>query len=205
MDETPAKALRRLQDREEIRDCVARYARGIDRLDRELTLSAYHADAIDDHGKFLGTPAEFVDWAFTMHRTFHLSHQHSILNQTCELDGDVAHAETYFLFASMNVSGPPWTLSGGRYIDRLERRSGRWAIAHRLCVRDWATTDSTLDPTDPTSLTATQASLTPALRSFFRGAPHGRRDTGDPSYDRPLVIDPVREAHWRDLQADQGD
>ena len=29
------------------------------------------------------------------------------------------------------------TLSGGRYVDRLERRDGRWAIVDRVCVVEW--------------------------------------------------------------------
>jgi hypothetical protein len=32
-----------------------RYSRAIDRLDRELLLSVYHEDAVDDHGVFVGT------------------------------------------------------------------------------------------------------------------------------------------------------
>mgnify|MGYP003694697913 CR=1 FL=1 len=29
------------------------------------------------------------------------------------------------------------TLAGGRYVDRLERRDGRWAIVDRVCVAEW--------------------------------------------------------------------
>ena len=35
-------------DREAITDCLYRYTRGIDRLDRDLVRSAYHDDAVDD-------------------------------------------------------------------------------------------------------------------------------------------------------------
>ena len=41
--------LQELCDGAEILDCLQRYARGIDRLDRELLRSAYHDGAIDDH------------------------------------------------------------------------------------------------------------------------------------------------------------
>ena len=44
-----SRRLRALEDRNEILDCLARYARGMDRLDRELARSAYHDDAIDDN------------------------------------------------------------------------------------------------------------------------------------------------------------
>jgi hypothetical protein len=41
-----------------IRDCSQRYAHGVDCFDRALLLSALHPDAIDDHGKFGGNPAD---------------------------------------------------------------------------------------------------------------------------------------------------
>ena len=31
----------------------------------------------------------------------------------------------------------PLIVSGGRYIDRLERRDGRWAIVARVCLVEW--------------------------------------------------------------------
>jgi hypothetical protein len=44
------------------------------------------------------------------------------LNHRCELDGDLAHAETYWLFAGRNTFAPAISLHGGRYLDRLEKR-----------------------------------------------------------------------------------
>ena len=38
-----------LADREAIRDCLYRYARGMDRCDEEMLRSAYWEDALDDH------------------------------------------------------------------------------------------------------------------------------------------------------------
>src|SRR5689334_16553807 len=116
-----------MQDREAIRDCLMRYCRGVDRFDRELILSAFHPDFIDEHGKFVGTREEFVDWALGQHCETHLSHQHYLMNHRCDLAGDVAHTETYFLFVAMNRKGKPVQMNGGRYIDRFERRNGTWA------------------------------------------------------------------------------
>jgi hypothetical protein len=84
------RTVTRLADRQAISDVLMTYSRGIDRLDRELLLSVYHEDAIDDHGVFVGSPEEFVDWAIAMHTATHLSHQHCIFNFTCDLDVDVA-------------------------------------------------------------------------------------------------------------------
>jgi hypothetical protein len=171
--------VRELWDKQAIRDCLMRYCRAVDRLDRELLITVYHEDAIDDHGVFVGDREAFADWVMALHSRAQLATQHIITNHNCELDGDVAHAETYWLFASMNTQGAPLTLSGGRYIDRFERRDGRWAIALRKCVADWrgAPGESWLPP-----------EIAEALNS---GAPPSR-DRSDPSYDRPLRFDESR-------------
>src|SRR5262245_22241598 len=141
MDEIDSRLdLARVQeliDRQSIRDCLYRYCRGVDRLDKELLLSAYHPGAIDDHGVFRGPVEEFVEWAFAGHRAKHHGHQHYIANHTCELDGDTAHTETYMFMLGHNVTGTPFTLHGGRYVDRFERREGEWRIAYRTSLVEW--------------------------------------------------------------------
>jgi ketosteroid isomerase-like protein len=180
-----------LQDRQAIHDCLMTYSRAVDRLDRELLLSVYHEDAIDDHGVFVGTPEEFADWAIAMHSATHLSHQHCIFNSTCDLDGDVAHTETYYMFVGLNRQGAPFAMSGGRYLDRLEKREGRWAIALRICVRDWAPLTETPETLDQASLTVVK-SLDEATKELMRTGAQPARDRSDPSYQRPLTIDPAR-------------
>ena len=59
MNETDTQMLRKLLDRQEILDCLTRYCRGVDRLDKSILLSAYHPDARDDHGLFVGHATEF--------------------------------------------------------------------------------------------------------------------------------------------------
>jgi hypothetical protein len=151
----------------------------VDRLDREMLLSVYHEDAIEDHGVFVGDREGFADWVIAFHSRAQHSTQHVINNHVCDLDGDVAHAETYYMFAAMNVDGAPLTLSGGRYIDRFERRQGRWAIALRKVVSDWwgAPGESTLSPEGRVVLNA-------GVRSA--------RDRSDSSYERPLHFDETR-------------
>ena len=62
MDAEAAALAREMKDRQEIYDCIMRYCRGIDRLDREVLLSAYHPDAIDDHGStYVGGVEGFAD------------------------------------------------------------------------------------------------------------------------------------------------
>ncbi|ANZ26746.1 hypothetical protein A4U64_20180 [Rhodococcus sp. WB1] len=186
-----AASVRELQDRQSIRDCLMTYSRAVDRLDRELLLSVYHPDAIDDHGVFVGSPEEFADWAIDMHTRTHLSHQHAIFNITCELDGDVAHTETYYMFVGLNREGTPLTMSGGRYLDRFEKRDGHWAIAARACIRDWAPLDSIPDQLDQVAMTVVK-NLPERTKTLMRTGPQPRRDRSDISYQRPLTIDPSR-------------
>lgn len=171
--------VRELHDKRAIRDCLVTYCRGVDRLDRELLLSVYHDDAVDDHGVFVGNREEFADWVLALHARAQNATQHIITNHACDLDGDVAHTETYWLFASMNTQGAPLTLSGGRYIDRFERRDGRWAIALRKCVGDWRGAPG-------------ESWLPPAIADALNSGATASRDRSDVSYERPLQFDEQR-------------
>ena len=163
----------RLEARAEIFDCMQRYARGIDRQDRPLLRSAYHDDAVDDHVGFVGPVEEFIDWALAYHST-QTRYQHYLLNHTAQVNGDEAHAETYYLFVGTDREpANHMTLSGGRYVARLERRDGRWAIVDRVCVAEWMT-ESTSQITDEVL----------AMLTDIKGADHGH---SDPSYTRPLT------------------
>lgn len=174
MDDTELARLRALADRAEILDCLTRYCRGMDRLDRDLARSAYHDGAVDDHVAFAGPVDDFLDWAFAYHRT-QARHQHYITNHTVDIDGDVAHGETYYLFVGTEGDeAAPLTITGGRYLDRLERRSGRWAIAARLCLVEWKTEAPTL-------------LVGPAL-DFIALSGTIARDGTDSSYARPLAV-----------------
>jgi hypothetical protein len=52
-------------------------------------------------------------------------HSHNITTHNC----DIAHCESYVIVAGRR--GNLTILIGGRYLDRLERREGRWKIALR--------------------------------------------------------------------------
>jgi hypothetical protein len=130
-----AAMVREQADRQAILDCLHRYTRGVDRHDRALMLSAYHLDAWDEHGVASGVAADFVDWAIGWHAEHQTRHQHIVTNHTVEFDGDTAHSETYYIFWGINRQGPP-SLAFGRYVDRFEKRDGKWAIAHRVCINE---------------------------------------------------------------------
>jgi hypothetical protein len=160
-------------DRQEILDCLTRTSRGMDRFDRELFLSGYHPDALIDAGAFVGRPDEVYEGGHALHEVGQSATLHNLMNHSCEIVGDVAHAETYYLYAGRNRDGGNW-LAGGRYVDRLERRGGAWKIAFRCTTVEW----SGLVP--------------PVAVPLFEGVPDlhlngaAARSREDLSYRRPL-------------------
>ncbi len=166
-------ALEQLLDRQQILDCLVRFSRGMDRFDRELFLSAFHPDATIAAGAFVGGPADLYDWASALHEQGQVATHHNLLNHSCDIDGDVAHTETYYLFVGRNRDDSNW-IAGGRYIDRMERRDGQWKIALRTNAIEW----SGIVPTMPIPFLDV-----PGIH--LNGAPS--RDRNDPSYQRPLI------------------
>lgn len=125
----------------EIRQVLASYCRGVDRRDAELLRSIYHPDATDDHTMFVGPGVEFADFIVGSLDGVETTGQHQITTSYIEVDGDVARVESYYLsFHPLAVAGEDrekllWT--GGRYLDRFEKRDGRWKIADRVVTVDW--------------------------------------------------------------------
>jgi 3-phenylpropionate/cinnamic acid dioxygenase small subunit len=164
--EVSESALLELLSKQEIIDCLHRHARGIDRLDKELFLSAYHRDAREWHGSFVGSPEELAVWLWSRHDQ-RVAAQHYVMNHTFDFAGDVAHVETYFISPSRRQDHDEVTVVGGRYIDRFERREREWRIALRILVREWGASL----PEEPTE----------------RASNIGLRSASDVSYRRPLT------------------
>jgi hypothetical protein len=137
LDPAEVAALRRLLDHQAIVDCVTRYARGVDRDDPELVRSAYHPDAVEDHGAYVGGVDGLVSFLAAAHRPFP-GYQRYVTNSTVDIDDDRAgaHAESYYLCV-LRQKGSGLLANGGRYIDRLSRRDGQWRIANRVVVMEW--------------------------------------------------------------------
>jgi SnoaL-like domain len=173
MDADRQARMDRLLDRQEIIDCLVRFSRGMDRFDRELFLSAFHADAVIAAGDFVGGPIGLYDWASTLHERGQVATHHNLLNNSCEIVGDTAHSETYYMFIGRNHDETNW-IAGGRYLDRLERRDGAWRIAVRTNVIEWS-------------------GMVPTMALPFAEVPdiHGNgapsRSASDLSYQRPLT------------------
>ena len=165
--------VRYLRDRTEIRDVSMRLARGDDRLDRDILFTAYADDAIDDHLGFCGSREEFFEWISDSHPRGMVTSLHHTTNQTCEIDGDRATTETYWLFTGPNKDGTN-SISFGRYLDRLERRAEGWRIVFRYATIDGVSV-----------LEGQEIPFQWAPDRFANGVPSQTRE--DPSYRRPFV------------------
>ena len=163
-----------LMSRAEITEVVVRYARAIDRLDEAMLRSCFHPDARHRHGDFAGLSSDFCTRALEICRAVVATH-HQLGPVSIDLDGEVAHVETYFTSHHRFGEAPPPggrpqedRVAGGRYVDRFERRDGAWKIAERIGIMEFLRYDP------------------PSDRGFWGGPPEqrGRRDRGDPVYRR---------------------
>jgi len=162
--------MQRVVDSEEIRQAIYSYARGVDRREGDLIRSAYHVDAWDDHGNWSGDRDRVVE--AIMSKPAHVevtSSMHHVGNILIELAGDVANVESYFVaYQVRRQDGKEYTrMRAGRYLDRFERREGRWRIARRSVVDDWSRLDEVV-------ATAAEVGPTNTL---------GTRDRTDRSYE----------------------
>ncbi len=177
-----AADVRYLKDRTQIIDALNRYTRGLDRLDRELALSAFHPDATDDrdapHDLYdqqargmapFGREAR-IDWLMTLLGGFKYT-AHYITNFSIDIQGDEAHCETYVITTVLEGEPGDWIVLGGaRYVDRLVRHEDRWAIMHREVPLDF--------------------NVIVGTRKLPAEVTWGLRDRSDRSYVRPLSLKP---------------
>lgn len=137
MTEIPTE-LQPVIDREAIRDCCARLARGEDRRNAETISSAYWPDSRSDYGVFEGSFDEYLAWVVPGADAI-TNTQHVLGQSYIELDGDRARVETQVVsYHRVDMGeGEQDTVIGGRYLDRFEKRNGEWRIAHRTMLYDW--------------------------------------------------------------------
>jgi hypothetical protein len=129
--------------KQEIRDVLSRYSRGLDRMDKEMAYSVWHDNGTAlYYDMFEGTGHGFVDWVWEAHVSMQC-HSHQITNVLTEVDGDTAVSEAYVtvvLWTLADTNGKQMEIVGrGRYLDRWSKREGSWAIDHREHVLDMQT------------------------------------------------------------------
>ncbi len=156
--------------KQEIRDAMSRYCRAMDRRDEALAASIWHEGGTAVYGDYFdGTGAQFAEWVTKTHEGFE-RHSHQVTNVLVEVgsDGETAVSESYVTVALWSAPVPgrgvTQVTSRARYLDRWERRDGRWGIVARLLIDD-ATVQQVLTPMEVTPPGGV-----------------GRRDPQDPSY-----------------------
>lgn len=137
-----------LAARQEISDVIHRYCHAIDRRRWWLMETVFHEDATYKFTAIEGGWRHFVAEARRLVDPLAVTH-HQVSNILVALDGDVAHTETYLTAYHLVPADYPTDLAfpgtgqayevvtGGRYVDRFERRNGVWKIAHRTGLFDW--------------------------------------------------------------------
>jgi len=147
----------RLLDKQEIQEVVYAYCRGIDRRDLDAVRACYHPDATDEHGSFSGSVDAYLEWvdgllarySWTMHFVGNvlIEFPNQKLNEEGKDDAknasngvDVAAAESYGISLHRSEEVKPYLnlAIGFRYLDRFERREGRWRIFERVAVSEWS-------------------------------------------------------------------
>jgi hypothetical protein len=136
--------------REQIRDRLHLYCKGIDRRDWALVRSCFADDHVHSHGGFTGSADEFVGFASGVLGPIPATH-HTIGNVHIDLAANGLSAATeanfvaYHRIEAGHHDGTPvptggkatdWTVAG-RYCDRLEKRGDTWLIVKRDAVHDW--------------------------------------------------------------------
>ena len=162
-----------LADRQEILDCIIRNARGNDRFDAELTSSSYHQDGFPVLGPQQNPGSKVGEQAKLGYAAGCESSLHNVTMHSCDIDGDVAHAESYVIGLFLERDGLTSRITAGRYIDRLEKRDGQWKIALRRATLEI-----------PLEGPARLPNGTGLPGSFYL---RGSRNRNDPSYQRPLT------------------
>lgn len=174
-----------------------RYCRGVDRRDADLVRSAYHEDAVDNHGYTVVERgwdlAELADrhndegfpreWEST---------SHVLTNVLIRVAGDKASSESYYT-ATMRCRhdrGRYNMVAVGRYVDQWERRDGgEFKIASRIVITDSIETNG-VDGTWPgPDQEVPKAVWGGPEMDVPAGVPLGSATAEDPSYD---AVPPLR-------------
>lgn len=165
--------MQELMDRQAILDCIKRNSRGNDRFDVDLVTSSYHPDGIHELGEKQISGREYGEHANHAHGALFEANMHNVTMHMCEIDGDVAHAESYNIGVFLDKGGETSRILCGRYIDRLEKRDGEWRIVLRR---------ATVEVAMEGKATLPNGKPLPGSRYL-----NGSRDRTDPAYERPLT------------------
>lgn len=148
-----AEGLTRLLAESDIQRVLHLYTHALDRRRWDLLDHVFHDDARFGFGDIGGDWRDFRRAARSIVDPLGPTH-HMIANVLIEIDGPVAHVETYLngyhvvpadYPAGLNTNGLFYdrpgeryiSVVGGRYVDRFEDRGQGWRIARRIGLYDW--------------------------------------------------------------------
>jgi hypothetical protein len=139
--DTVDRQLRELLDKQAITEVIYRYARSMDRLDRDLGRSVFWPEATADYHQqmYQGTGYGFIDMVMEAHPNY-TAHSHQLGNILITVDGDTATSETYGDVTLRRLDEEGRCIDSrnlGRYVDRWERRGGEWRIIERTYLHDF--------------------------------------------------------------------
>jgi hypothetical protein len=161
----------KLQDRQDVLDCIQRESRARDRQDLEQIAGCWWDDGVDEHGAVVTMAPEYPAKANAGHAMNFNMTSHNITNQLCELDGNTAYCESYVIGGLFWLHGKTTSIAFGRYIDQLEKRAGEWRIVTRRC-----TIEMTAD-----------ADASWVYSKNVKGFLKALWSKEDPSYERPVT------------------
>jgi len=146
LDMNASQALDDVVSHQAIIELGCRYVRGVDRGDPEMIMTAFHDDAAIVSGAFNGSAQDFSVEIGKLLDEISPRVAHTVTNHWIDISGDVGVGESYVI-AYQNTLGddPQDVMTGGRYVDRYERRNGEWKISHRTFVLDWTTSSPSKD------------------------------------------------------------
>lgn len=131
--------LAELADKQAITELIYTYCRAVDRLDIPLGHSIWHEDGYADYGQsYYQGPGKGVIDTICKHHLGLLSHSHQVTNILIGLDGDQAGSESY-VYGTMRMEQGGKLMQLGvwaRYLDKWEKREGRWGLVRRMVVYD---------------------------------------------------------------------
>lgn len=166
-------ALATLIAKEEIRQLVLLYSRGVDRKDIDLLRTLYAKAATDDHGSHFKGQAD--DYLRFLEKSFPYMRMsgHYVCNHLISVNGDEGEGEVYALAYHLIPDGKGGIVedfAGVRYIDRYRKEGGRWLFAQRVVEFDFRSKRPVATPEGAAPVPADDASYkTLASRLFARG------------------------------------
>ncbi len=119
---------------------LSRYGAALDWQDRESLERVFWPDADVDYGFFKGTGAELLPVLLHI-ATLSVRRFHMTAGERIRIEGDHADAESCIVTQAISRDSNDELQSSvfyGRFLDRLERRSGEWRIARRVYLQHGA-------------------------------------------------------------------